>query len=32
VPRDQLSPTLEKRYQEDLLATLKRIDLLEDEK
>lgn len=32
MPRDQLSPTLEKRYQQDLLATLKRIDLLEDEK
>jgi hypothetical protein len=32
VPRDQLSPTLERRYQQDLLDTLKRIDLLEDEK
>jgi hypothetical protein len=33
VPRsEQLSPSLEKRYQEDLLATLRRIDLLEDEK
>jgi hypothetical protein len=32
VARDQLSPTLERRYQQDLLDTLKRIDLLEDEK
>ena len=30
--RSELTPAVEKRYHEDLLATLKRIDLLEDEK